>query len=70
LVVYLARLLKTPEEEIDINQSFESFGMDSAAVIGLTGDLMEWSSLELDETVVYNHGNIAQLARYVSSLSR
>ena len=70
LVVYLSRLLKTPEENIDINQSFESYGMDSASVIGLTGDLTEWSGLELEETVVYNHGNIAQLARYVSGLSR
>ncbi len=66
LVNYLSLLLKTPEDEIDIDQSFESYGMDSATVIGLTGDLAEWTALDLEETTVYNHPTIAQLAKFIS----
>ena len=66
LVRYIADVLKLPESEIDVTRSFDSYGIDSAAAVGMTGDLEDWCACEVDPTLAYDYPTIGSLAAYIA----
>lgn len=65
-VEYLARLLKTDPQRIDVTVPFENFALDSVTAIGMTGDLEEWLGHSVDPTMVYDYPTIEALSRYLA----
>lgn len=66
LVSYLAELLFIKTDEIDITIPFDRYGLDSASVIGLTGDLERWLTIELEPTLIYDYPCVEALARHLA----
>ena len=65
LIAYLSQLLELEVKSININHSFESYGLDSSTSIGLTADLEDWLGIGLDPTLLYEYPNIQELAEYL-----
>jgi acyl carrier protein len=70
LVAYLAVALKLDRAEIDVGKTFEAYGLDSAAAVGMTGDLEEWLGYEIDPALPYDHPTIADLAQRLAEAER
>jgi acyl carrier protein len=66
IVAYLADLLEIEPEEVDITIPFDRYGLDSSAAVGLTGDLEEWLSTEIDPTVLYDYPTVEALGQHLS----
>ena len=65
LLEYLSQLLEIDLAEIDIQHSFDSYGLDSSSTIALTAYLEDWLGFELDPTLLYEHPTIEQLSQYL-----
>jgi amino acid adenylation domain-containing protein len=66
LVDKLARRLQVNPEEIDIQKPFAHYGLDSAAAVGLSGELEEWLGRKLSPTLAYDHPTIEAVTRYLT----
>jgi acyl carrier protein len=67
LTAYVAKLLESDEDSVDVTVPFERFGLDSSAAVGMTGDLEEWLGLELDPTLPYDYPTIDALSRHLAA---
>jgi acyl carrier protein len=67
LAEYVSEVLAVPIEKIDVDASFERLGLDSAAVVGLSGDLGEWLGRHVEAAAAYDHPSIRALARAVAA---
>lgn len=67
IISYLANLLEIDEEEIDIEEPFDRYGLDSAAAIGLLGDLGTCLKCDLDPTLIYDFPTIETLVNHLIS---
>lgn len=67
LVHYLAELLEIDPAMMDVTLPFERYGLDSAAVVALTGDLEDWLGGSLDPTLPYDYPTIGALAQHVAA---
>jgi acyl carrier protein len=65
MIDYLAKLLMLDRARIDVNDTFESYGLDSAAMVGMTGDLSDWLKVEIDPVIAYDHPSIDTLSTQV-----
>ncbi|ACB53108.1 hypothetical protein cce_3760 [Crocosphaera subtropica ATCC 51142] len=66
LISYLSKLLEVDPETIDVNNTFESYGLDSSASVGLSGDLQEWLETDLDPTLLFDYPTIDSLSHYLA----
>ena len=64
---YVARLLGMEPDGVDADIPFERYGLDSTAVVGLSGDLSELLSLKLDTNIVFHYPTVRALAEHVTS---
>ena len=64
LVDYLLAL-GLPPEEIDTSVPFDAHGLDSSGIVGMIGDLGEWSGCKLRASIVYDHPTIEALAHHL-----
>ena len=64
LICYLMELGLTPEE-IDTTMVFEAHGLDSSGIVGMIGDLGEWTGFELKPSIAYEHPTIEKLSHYL-----
>ena len=53
-------------EKIDISASFDSYGLDSAAAVTLTGDIQEWLKCEVDPMLFFDYPTVEQLADHLA----
>lgn len=53
--------------QIDINRSFDDFGLDSLMAIELIGDLEDACDIELAPTVAWDHPTIAKMASLIAA---
>ncbi|WP_299011800.1 acyl carrier protein [uncultured Shewanella sp.] len=70
LVSYLGRMLDKKEEDIDVDASFDTFGLESSSIAAMTGDLSDWLGQEIDPTIVYEHPSISSLTQQITRLHR
>lgn len=66
LVTYLANLLEVSSDDIDTEVPFDTYGLDSSAAIGLTGDLEDWIGKEVDPILLYDYPTVESLVSYLS----
>jgi acyl carrier protein len=52
-------------EAIDAERPLADYGVDSIAVVGVTGDLEDWLGVELDPTMFFDHPTLDQLAAFL-----
>lgn len=67
IVSYLADLLAVDEDEIEVTIPFDSYGLDSSAAVGMTGDLGDWLEREIDPTLLYDYPTVEALVKHLSS---
>lgn len=67
LTVYLANLLELPYEDVDPTIAFANYGLDSAAAVGMTGELETWLGQDVDPTLPYIYTTIEALAQHLAS---
>lgn len=65
MVAYMADLFDIPEAQVDRDQSFEEYGLDSAATVAFTSDLGRWLGRELDLRLLLDHPTIRQAAAHL-----
>ena len=65
LVTKLANFLGLESDQIEIDSSFNHYGLDSSVALTLTGELESWLNLELEETLFWEYTNIAELTEYL-----
>lgn len=68
LADYVGELLARPSAEISRDATFDSFGLDSATAIGITGELAEWLGIPVDPDVAYDYPTIHLLGRHLATL--
>ena len=66
VVDYLADLLETEPEDIDITVPFDRYGLDSSAAVGLTGELEDWLGEEVSPTLLYDYPTVESLVNHLA----
>nr|VFK57333.1 MAG: 8-amino-7-oxononanoate synthase [Candidatus Kentron sp. TUN]VFK65620.1 MAG: 8-amino-7-oxononanoate synthase [Candidatus Kentron sp. TUN] len=66
LVDKIAQLIAIPPNRIDTGRPFASYGLNSIAVVSLSGELGEWLGKPLPPTLVYDYPTIEKLARHIA----
>lgn len=66
LVSYLSQLLEIDQNNVDVTTSFDRYGLDSSATIGLTTDLGDWLGRSIDPTITYDYPSIESLSEHLS----
>ncbi|MEM8805129.1 MAG: acyl carrier protein [Cyanobacteria bacterium P01_G01_bin.38] len=65
MVSYLADALEMESDDVETDVPFDSYGLDSSAAIGMTGELEDWLGSEVDPTVIYDYPTVQALAQYL-----
>ncbi|MFM7406467.1 MAG: AMP-binding protein [Cuspidothrix sp.] len=68
LINRLSTELKIPPQEIDIQEAFAYYGLDSSAAIAITGELIDWLECEVEPTLFWEYPNIEELASYLAQV--
>ncbi|QRK08317.1 AMP-binding protein [Archangium violaceum] len=66
LVARLSERLKVGPQSIDSREPFSRYGLDSAAAVGLSGELQEWLGRPVSPTLVYDHPSIDAVALHLA----
>ena len=66
LVEKLSRQLNIPAAEMDVRRPLAEYGFDSAAVVGLAGDLEDYLGRELRPDLVYDYPTVEALSVYLA----
>lgn len=69
LVCRLSQELNIAAQEIDTQEAFAYYGLDSSAAIGITGELIDWLGWEVEPTLFWEYPNIEELAVYLANSS-
>lgn len=65
LVFYLAEKLEIDSQNIDIDMTFDRYGLDSAVAVNLAADLEDFLGRRLSPTLAYDYSTINALAQYL-----
>ena len=66
LVDKLAQRLNVPPGDVDVDQYFDEFDLDSTEALILAGELENWLGFQIETTAIWYHPTIAQLAEYIA----
>ena len=67
LTAYLGQLLGIEKEKVDPAFSFELYGLDSSAAVGMSGDLSDLLGVELETSLAYDHPTINAVVDHLVS---
>ncbi|MFF5343919.1 acyl carrier protein [Streptomyces althioticus] len=65
LVEKVAHKLGVPPADVDPDQYFDEFDLDSTEALVLSGELENWLGFELETTALWYHPTIAELSRHI-----
>jgi acyl transferase domain-containing protein/acyl-CoA synthetase (AMP-forming)/AMP-acid ligase II/acyl carrier protein len=68
LVRRTAEILGIEPSQVDVQQPFTRYGLDSAAVVGIAGELESWLEIQLSPALVYEYPTIAALSDQLANL--
>jgi acyl carrier protein len=68
LAAHIGELLSLPVDQIPLDTPFDRYGLDSAAAVGMIGDLGEWLGRTLDPTLPYDYPTVLQLADHLAEV--
>lgn len=63
ITALVSGLTRRPEREIDPDEPFTVYGLDSVQAVKLAGDLSEWLGREVPATLVWDHPSVRSAAR-------
>lgn len=66
IVSYLAQLLEIDPDEINTSIPFDSYGLDSATAVGMTGDLEDWLGRKIDPTLLYDYPTVESFSHHLA----
>jgi 8-amino-7-oxononanoate synthase len=66
LVTNIANVVNMDPGKIDIQQTFDNYGLDSLQAVSLSGDLETWLRMEISPTVVWDYPTVELLAEHLS----
>ena len=66
LISHLALYLNIPPDEIDIQEPFTAYGLDSAVAVSMTGELGQWIGCDLAIILFWEYPSIETLAQYLT----
>ena len=69
LVSHLALSLLVSPDEIDIQEPFAAYGLDSSVAVSMTYELAQWIGCELEPTLFWEYSNIKTLAQHLAGES-
>ncbi|MBV5260703.1 alpha/beta fold hydrolase [Synechococcus moorigangaii CMS01] len=61
----IAQRLGIKPEQLDVNEPFASYGLDSVQAVQVTADLEDWLGRKLDPTLAYDYPTIRALAYFL-----
>ena len=62
----ISKVIQVDAADIDLDVSFERYGLDSAAAVELTGDLERWLVRKLPPTLLYDYSTIRAVSAYLA----
>ena len=65
LINKTSELLKIRPEDLDLNESFAAYGMDSLRAVQLSGDLGQLLKRQIPSAIVYNYPSVNLLLRHL-----
>lgn len=66
LTATISRIIKIPPAQIDVRLSFAEYGMDSLALLELSGTLGDFMHRELSEVIAWEYPTIELLAAHLA----
>lgn len=67
LIGQLAERLEIDPDEIDIDEPFDNYNLDSGKALILLGRLEKWLGQEFNPVLIFNYPTVAQLAERLAS---
>jgi acyl carrier protein len=68
LVSYTAEILEIAPEKVNAKIGFDEYGMDSAMIVGIVGDLSDWIGRNLDASLTFDYPTIESLAKHLGRM--
>jgi acyl carrier protein len=69
IIEQISSLTGLLSNQIEITEPFSSYGIDSVAAAGLSGELATWLGEQLPPTITWDYPTVALLAAYLVSCS-
>jgi acyl carrier protein len=69
LIAKLSEELELDQQDIDIQEPFASYGLNSMTAVSLSGDLESWLGTKLPATLAWDYPTIEALANHLTQLS-
>lgn len=66
LIARLAPYLNVSPDDIDIDEPFADYSLDSSVAVTLTGELADWLNCDLSPTLFWKYPNISTLAQHLA----
>ena len=70
LVSHISKSLDLDAEKLDVTADFTDYGLNSAEMINISGELEVYLGRSLDPTMVLDYPNIASLSEYLAEQTR
>jgi amino acid adenylation domain-containing protein len=70
LVNRISEQVRIPHADVDVNESFSHFGLDSVALIGVSGELENWLEFPVSPRLLFVYPTIAELAEFLARAKR
>jgi acyl carrier protein len=51
--------------DVDLERSFADYGLDSMTAVEMSGEIEDWSGVELTPVVAWNHPTVARLSSFI-----
>jgi acyl carrier protein len=53
-------------EDVDLERPFAEYGLDSMTAVEMSGEIEDWSGVELTPIVAWNHPSVTRLSGYIT----
>jgi acyl carrier protein len=64
---HLSEVFDLEPQEIDMELTFARYGLDSASLIAMTGELSEWLGCNIDPAAAFDFPSVSALAQSIAS---
>jgi acyl carrier protein len=62
---YVAKLLDKDGGQVDVHMDLDRFGLNSAEVVSMIGELEDWLKVELSPSLLFEHTTIDAVSTYL-----
>jgi acyl transferase domain-containing protein/acyl-CoA synthetase (AMP-forming)/AMP-acid ligase II/acyl carrier protein/predicted alpha/beta-fold hydrolase len=69
LIQNLAQRLGIAPHSLDVNEPFNSYGLDSVQAVRLTAELEDYLNIKVSPTLAYDYPTIASLSQYLTGIN-